>query len=135
MPKIDYGNGPIYESTGCDSRQYPGEQHFAGHAKRLQRCFERGKEVIRHEKPDHDYAHTMFAECVLHDPANLEYVETMLDNLQRKYHNNKRGARLKGFGGRGSFKKVVAAQDWTEVFRQGLDLLKTNPWDVTTLRA
>ncbi len=32
---------------------------------RLQRCFERGKEVIRREKPDHDYAHTMFAECVL----------------------------------------------------------------------
>jgi tetratricopeptide (TPR) repeat protein len=103
--------------------------------KRLQRCFERGKEVIRHEKPDHDYAHTMFSECVLHDPANLEYVETMLDNLQRKYKNNKRGARLKGFGGRGQFKKAVAAEDWPEVFRQGLELLKTNPWDVPTLRA
>jgi tetratricopeptide (TPR) repeat protein len=90
---------------------------------------------LRQEKPDRDYAHTMFAECVLHDPANLEYVETMLDNLQRKYNNNKRGARLKGFGGRGNFKKSVASQDWPEVFRQGLDLLRTNPWDVPTLRA
>jgi tetratricopeptide (TPR) repeat protein len=103
--------------------------------KRLQRCFERGKEVLRQEKPDHDYAHTMFAECVLNDPANLEYVEAMLGNLQRKYNNNKRGARLKGFGGRGGFKKAVAAEDWPEVFRQGLDLLKVNPWDVPTLRS
>ncbi len=103
--------------------------------KRLQRCFERGKEVIRQEKPDHDYAHTMFAECVLQDPGNLEYVEAMLENLQRKYNNNKRGARLKGFGGRGPFKKAVAAEDWPDVFQLGLDLLRTNPWDVATLRA
>jgi tetratricopeptide (TPR) repeat protein len=102
---------------------------------RLQRCFDRGKEVLRQEKPDHDYAHTMFTECVLHDPANLEYVEALLGNLQRKYHNNKRGARLKGFGGRGTFKKAVSAEDWPEVFRQGLELLKVNPWDVPTLRA
>jgi tetratricopeptide (TPR) repeat protein len=103
--------------------------------KRLQRCFERGKEVLRQEKPDRDYAHTMFSECVLNDPGNLEYVEAMLDNLQRKYNNNKRGARLKGFGGRGAFKKAVQSEDWDEVFQQGLDLLRTNPWDVATLRA
>lgn len=90
---------------------------------------------MRQEKPDHDYAHTMFSECVLNDPANLEYVEAMLDNLQRKYKNNKRGSRLRGFGGRGSFKKAIAGEDWDEVFRAGLELLRTNPWDVATLRA
>ena len=82
---------------------------------RLQRCFLRGKEVLRQEKPDRDYAHTMFVECVLNDPANLDYVEAMLENLQRKYNNNKRGARL-NFGGRGSFKKAIQAEDWEEVF-------------------
>ena len=102
--------------------------------KRLQRCFERGSELARLEKADHDYAHTMFSECVLNDPGNLEYVEAMLSNLQRKYKNNKRGARLKGFGGRGVFKKAVASEDWEEVLRMGMDLLKTNPWDVTALR-
>ncbi|MDG2380141.1 MAG: hypothetical protein P8N76_00565 [Pirellulaceae bacterium] len=76
----------------------------------------------------------MFSECVLNDPGNLEYVEAMLSNLQRKYKNNKRGARLKGFGGRGVFKKAVASEDWEEVLRMGMDLLKTNPWDVTALR-
>lgn len=103
--------------------------------KRLQRCFERGKEVTRQEKPDFDYAHTMFSECVLQDPGNLDYVETMLENLQRKFKNNKRGSRLKGFGGRGPFKKAIAAEDWDDVFRLGLELLRVNPWDVPTLRA
>lgn len=103
--------------------------------KRLQQCFERGQQLVRQEKADHDYAHSMFAECVLRDPANLEYVEAMFDNLQRKYKNNKRGARLKGFGGRSHLKKAVAAEDWDEVLQLGLEMLKTNPWDVATLRS
>ena len=102
--------------------------------KRLQQCFERGQELAKRETADHDYAHTMFAECVLNDPSNLEYVEAMFENLQRKYKNNKKGARIKGFGGRGSFKKAVAAEDWDDVFRLGMDLIKVNPWDVATLR-
>ena len=79
--------------------------------KRLQRCFERGQELRRQDKPDHDYIHTMFAECVINDPGNLEYAEALFENLQAKYNNNKRGARIKGFGGRGPFKKAVAAED------------------------
>lgn len=102
--------------------------------KRLQTCFDRGNEVLKQEKPDRDYAHTMFSECVLRDPGNLEYVERMLQNLQLKYNNNKKGSRLRGFSGRGAFKKAVAAADWEEVFHIGLDLLKSNPWDVATLR-
>lgn len=103
--------------------------------KQLQRCFERAREVLRQEKPDHDYAHTMYSECVLKDPGNLEFVEAMLENLQRKYKNNKRGASFKGFGGRSAFKKAVAAEDWDEVLQLGLELLRTNPWDVPALRA
>ncbi len=103
--------------------------------KRLQRCFERGQQLAQQEKPDFDYAHAMFSGCVLNDPGNLEYTEAMLSNLQRKYNNNKRGARLKGFGGRSAFKKAAASEDWDEVFRLGIELLQTNPWDVQTLRA
>ncbi len=90
---------------------------------------------MRQEKPDHDYAHTMYSECVLKDPGNLEFVEAMLENLQRKYKNNKKGASFKGFGGRSAFKKAVAAEDWDDVLQLGLEILRTNPWDVPTLRA
>jgi len=103
--------------------------------KRLQRCYERGGQLAGQDKPDHDYAHTMFIECVVNDPSNLDYVASMLNNLQRKYNNNKKGARLKGFGGRSAFKKAFSAENWDQVFRLGMDLLKTNPWDVQTLRA
>ena len=103
--------------------------------KRLQRCFERGQQLTRQETPDYDYAHAMFSSCVLSDPGNLEYAEAMLNNLQRKYNNNKRGARLKGFGGRSAFKKALAGEEWNDVFRLGLELLQVNPWDVAALRA
>ncbi|MDA0660731.1 MAG: tetratricopeptide repeat protein [Planctomycetota bacterium] len=103
--------------------------------KQLQQCFERGNSMSRKDKPDHDYAHDMYSECVRQDPGNLVYVEAMLDNLQRKYKNNKKGASFKGFGGRSGFKKAVANQDWPEVYREGTELLKLNPWDVPTLRA
>jgi len=87
------------------------------------------------KKGECDYAHSMFSECVLNDLSNLEYVEAMLENLQKKYGNNKKGARLKGFGGRGGLKKAIANESWDDVFRAGFDILKTNPWDVQALRA
>jgi tetratricopeptide (TPR) repeat protein len=105
-----------------------------GVRRQLQACFERGTKVSKDDQ-DFDYAHEMFADCVARDPSNLVYVEAMMDNLQQKYNNNKKGARLKGFGGRGAFKKAVAQQDWREVLKLGIDLLKTNPWDVAALRA
>ena len=101
--------------------------------KRLHQCYERGVDMAK--KGEFDYAHSMFSECVLNDLANLEYVEAMLSNLQKKYRNNKKGARIKGFGGRGGLKKAIAAEDWDEVFRMGFDILKSNPWDVQALRA
>ena len=102
--------------------------------KQLQRCFERAHEVLRQDKPDHDYAHTMFAECVLKDPGNLEYTEALLDNLHKKYKNNKRGSRFSGFVSKSGFRKAIAEQDWDEIFALGIDLLRSNPWDVTVLR-
>ena len=102
--------------------------------RKLQRCYEHGASLMSDEDYDFDYATTMFSECVVQDPANLVYVEAFLENLQRKFKNNKRGGRILGFGGKGPFKRAVARQDWKEALAIGPALLKTNPWDVTVLR-
>ena len=102
---------------------------------RLQKCFDHGSKLMEKEKYDYDYANTMFTECVGHDPGNLIYLEVFLGNLGRKYKNNKKGARIRGFGGKANLKKSVSKKDWIGVIRAGLDALKTNPWDVTVLRA
>jgi tetratricopeptide (TPR) repeat protein len=104
--------------------------------RRLQQCYEYGRRQLAQEKKDHDYANTMFTECVVKDPSNLVYVEAFLDNLQDKFKNNKRGSRmLLGSGSKGEFKKAAAKKNWIDVLRLGPDVLKSNPWDVATLRA
>jgi len=102
---------------------------------RLKRCFSHGKLLISQKKVDYDYATDMFAECVTHDPASKEYLDAFLDNLQAKFKNNKKGGRAKGFKGKGAFKKAYAKKDWREVLKEGVHVLKANPWDVPTLRA
>ena len=85
-------------------------------------------------KYDFDYVHSFLVQCVIHDPANTVYLDAFLDNLQRKYNNNKRGAML-NFGGKGPIKKAVAKENWSQVLKLSAEALKSNPWDVTTLRA
>ncbi|MCO6459682.1 MAG: tetratricopeptide repeat protein, partial [Pirellulaceae bacterium] len=116
--------------------ELPGSEFLVSPAMRrkLQQCYEHGTSLMSDDAYDYDYAHTMFVECVVHDPGNLVYVEAFLENLQRKYQNNKRGARMLSFGGKTAFKKALARQDWKEVLRSGPALLKTNPWDVQVLR-
>ncbi len=101
--------------------------------KRLQQCFDRANELAGKDKPDFDYAHDLYAQAVANDPGNLVYVEALLTNLQKKYKNNKKGSRF-SFGGRKAFKEAVADEDWNDIFREGLELLKNNPWDVQALR-
>jgi len=104
--------------------------------KRLQQWFERAKQLAEKDEPDFDYILDLYAQCVVDDPSNLVYVEAFLENLQRKYKNNKKRGGFWGFGGsRKAFQKAVLAKDWKEVFREGINLLKTNLWDVPTLRA
>jgi tetratricopeptide (TPR) repeat protein len=102
--------------------------------RRLQQCYEHAKKLMAQPKYDHDYAHTLLAECVASDPGNLVYVEAFFDNLARKYNNNKRGARLAFFLNRGAFKKALAGKKWLDVLRAGPEILKVNPWDTATLR-
>ena len=102
--------------------------------RRLQECYEHGTKLMEQGSYDYDYAHSILVECVSRDAANIVYLDAFLENLSRKYNNNKRGSML-NFGGKGPFKKAIAKQDWNQVFKLGAQLLKSNPWDVSTLRA
>ena len=61
-----------------------------------------------------------------------------MGNLQKKYGNNKKGAKLarfKALGARLAMKKAVAESNWEDVLKHGLAVLKINPWDVAVLTA
>lgn len=98
--------------------------------KRLQKYFEYGQD--KQAKKDHDYAHSMYAQCVVADPANLVYVEAMLNNLTEKHKPKKKKAKIRS--SRNAFKKAKSEKDWKATIAEGVELLKENPWDLTTLR-
>ena len=84
----------------------------------------------------YDYAADLFGQCVWGDPGNRAYVQSFLAGLQKKYANNRKGssmARFQGFGLRSAIKKAVAQNDWEEVIKNGLAVLKVNPWDIPAL--
>jgi tetratricopeptide (TPR) repeat protein len=103
--------------------------------RRLQQNYEKGIQNLKQR--NFDYATEMFSQCVQGDPGNLEYVKAFIDNLQRKYNNNKKGGSFGGFKGMGSrtaLKKAIAKEDWNAGIKAGLDLLQINPWDIDALR-
>ena len=104
--------------------------------KRLLQCFEHaGKQVAL---KSYDYATNLLAECVMGDPSNVEYVRNYLVNLKNKYGNNRTGKKLAKFQKRGSrtaVKKAIAADQWYDVIKHGLDVLTVNPWDIPALTA
>jgi tetratricopeptide (TPR) repeat protein len=123
------------ESSAAPAPESPQEQIIPpALRRRLQECYEHGTKLMAQDKYDFDYAHSILVECVSRDSGNLVYLDTFFQNLHRKYDNNKRGSML-NFGGKGPFKKAVAKQDWKHVVKLGPQLLKSNPWDVPTLRA
>ena len=61
---------------------------------RLQAVFEHAQRSA--EKADYDYAHDLFTQCLVEDPANLIYLQHFLGNLAQKYGNNKKGSRFAG---------------------------------------
>lgn len=103
--------------------------------RQLQNCYERGTKLSEGDRIDYDYANTMFTQCVVNDPGNLVYIEAFLGNLNRKYGETRKGAKIKGFGTRGPFKKAVSKKNWREALRLGPELLASDPWDVPTLRS
>ena len=99
--------------------------------KKLQTYFQYG--IDKRKTGDHDYAHTMFSQCFVGDPANLVYLEALLENLSTKFAGKKKKSKIRS--SRNAFKKAHAAEEWKDCFKIGLELLNENPWDIPTLRA
>jgi tetratricopeptide (TPR) repeat protein len=109
----------------------------SGKRKRLQQCFEQANSLMRQE--NYDYANELFTQCVVGDPSNVPYAQSYLANLKLKYtKSNKKGSRffvIRGLGPKGMVKKGSMRKDWAGVVKHGLDVLKLNPWHVSTLKA
>jgi tetratricopeptide (TPR) repeat protein len=100
---------------------------------RWENCYQRGCRLMRVEK-NYEYAHSLFAECVVHDPGNLTYVEALLQNLRLIQPAPKRHSLL-GTRPDRSLKQALASKEFTKVFQIGIDLLRADPWDTVTLCA
>ena len=79
------------------SAQQPGKSNRASapHVssavrQRLQTVFEHAQRSA--EKADYGYAHDLYTQCMVDDPANLIYLQHFLGNLGQKYGNNKKGS-------------------------------------------
>src|SRR3954451_7390562 len=101
---------------------------------RLQAVFEHAQRCA--EKADYAYAHDLYSQCLVEDPANLIYLQHFLGNLAQKYGNNKKGSRfaaLRTKGSRMTLNKAAGKGQWKEAFTAACDALKSNPWEVNTL--
>ena len=109
--------------------------------KRLERIFEYATKRAGTAGPpgtsvDFDQITERLTECVVGDPGNVVYVRAYLENLQKKYNDNKRGSRLaqlQVLGTRNALKKAVLQEKWDDIITHGLKVLTANPWDVTVL--
>lgn len=121
-------------TTTCFSKRQP---LSLAQQTRLAKVFEHARKTAVAPK-DFNYVVELFAQCILGDPGNVEYVRAYIEILQRKYGNNKKGcplAALKERGARHAVKKALAEGHWDEVIRQGVKVLAVNPWDVPALTA
>ncbi len=119
--------GPAGDTTGIPTIS-PAKR------KRLQQCYEHANRQMQQD--NYDYAAELFTQCVAGDPSNFIYLQSFLSNLKKKYNNNKRGSNLafiQGRSARSAAKKAAGHKDWQGVIKSGLEALKLNPWDVSTL--
>ncbi len=117
----------------------PGREPLsAAKRKRLEKVFEVASKKAAGSTTAHDfdYVSELIGQCVLGDPGNAIYVRAFLENLQKKYGDNRKGspfAQIKELGARSAAKKALAQEHWDEVIQQGMKVLAVNPWDLHTL--
>ena len=125
------------ESQAADAPAPRGAKPLSAAARhKLQKVFEHAQRCV--DKGDFEYAHKLFAECVAEDPSSDIYLKGMLGNLQRKFDNNKKGAKfanLKIKSPRSALIKAADKGDWLPAFTAGCAALAVNPWDTATLLA
>jgi tetratricopeptide (TPR) repeat protein len=106
----------------------------AAKRKLLQRQFEEASKLSA--KGNFDYADQLFKYCVGGDPGNLIYTQNLLNNLIRKYNNNKKGAKgagIRGMGAKSAMSKARKKKEWVGAVKGGLDYLSLNPWETSVL--
>jgi tetratricopeptide (TPR) repeat protein len=106
--------------------------------KRLEKVFEVASKKAAGSTTanDFDYVSELIGQCMLGEPGNATYVRAFIENLQKKYGDNRKGsklARLQELGARSALKKAVAQEQWYEVIQQGMKVLAVNPWDMNAL--
>ena len=80
----------------------------------------------RHRQDKFDYASDLYTECVRGDPGNLEYLQSFMTNLHKKYGSVKKLGPMVQFkerGARAALKKAIAQCDWDEAIQQGITVL------------
>ncbi len=100
---------------------------------RAQAAFDKGEQSVKQRNLD--YAVDMFLQAVDADPGNLVYIKSFIETIQKKFNNKKKGSGFSlGIGGpRAALKKALSKSDFPTAVKSGLDLLKTNPWDIPAL--
>lgn len=110
----------------------------AAQRQRLQQMFEHANRTAEKAlkdgvKSNFDYAHDLYAGCVVGDPANVTYFKALIENLYKKFGGKKKESKFGGwFGGKsavGNLKKYETSKDWPGLIKAGLAALKSNPWD------
>ena len=101
---------------------------------RLLQCFQAGTKNLT---ANADYAIEMFSACVIGDPGNAVYLQAFLGTLRKKHPPKKSGGLASLFGGSkgGGVRKLVGAGQSKEAIKQGVDILKGNPYDTGVLMA
>ncbi len=102
---------------------------------RLQRCYASALELMEQPGYEADHAHDLLAECVIHDPGNVLYVDALLKNLGRKHDGGEQSTQSHVDTSKGNLNKAVSSENWRQVLRLGPELLKRNPWDILVLKA
>jgi tetratricopeptide (TPR) repeat protein len=116
-------------------RPQPAPETLTAQQKRLDKLFDHATQKTA---KDFDYATDLLSQCVMGDASRVKYAKAYLDNLRKKYKNNRKGSPLAMFKERASRKAMRTALDqghWAEVVQHSLKVLTVNPWDVPTLTA
>ena len=104
--------------------------------RRLKQAFDHARKMMSQEECDFDYACGLLSQCVVGEPSDIHYMEAFLENLHKKYKNNRKGvsfAMLSTAPAKAGMKKALANKDWDNVVKHGLEVFKLNPWDSTAL--
>lgn len=102
---------------------------------RLQQCYASALELMQQPGYDVNHAHDLLAECVIHDPGNVLYIDALLENLVNKHDGDEQSKQAQTSTSKRNLSKAITSQDWRQVFQLGPRLLKHDPRDIPVLKA